>query len=56
MTASQARSQLPVLFNRMATAGAGENGIAIAGAFIDWLYKNGFEIVSFKERKARREK
>lgn len=40
----------------MNTAGVGDDGMTVSGAFIDWLYKNGFEIVSYKERKARESK
>jgi hypothetical protein len=53
VTRAQAASQLPTLFNRMHPAGVGEQGVAIASAFIAWLYQHQFEIVSFKERKAK---
>ncbi len=53
MTRAQASAHLPALFRRSCTAGVDDNTLGAVNAFVDWLYKNAFEIVSYKERKAR---
>lgn len=54
MTRQQAMNTLPVLFRRMGN-GAQLADITPISVFIDWLYHNQFEILSFKERKKREE-
>ncbi len=51
MTRAQAAAHLPTLFRRSCTAGVDDQTLGAVNAFVDWLYKNAFEIVSYKERK-----
>jgi len=53
MNREQAARHLPTLFRRSCMAGVDDNTLGAVNAFVDWLYKNAFEIVSYKEKKAR---
>jgi hypothetical protein len=50
VTRQQAMKILPDLFRKMGT-GMSIDSVASATAFIDWLYKHDFAILSRKERK-----
>ena len=49
MTKNQAMKILPELFRKMGT-GMSIDSVATARAFVDWLYKHHFIIISRKEQ------
>jgi hypothetical protein len=51
MNREQAMKHLPALFRKSYLHGSNGSTLTAISVFLSWLYKNGFEIRSFKELK-----